>query len=206
MSGLVCDVEGFDVAIDSSPPSTRVFPRFEPRRPLQSSGLHAAVPDDKEDAVRIQIATAVIALTCSALPLAQSTASKASATEKQIEQMDRDYHAARLKNDVAAVNRFYAPDYYQVNSGGQAREVGNRDTGPVNTTPAGDKWEKFEIRNDRVRVYGDTAVSTYIRHVNARTKDGRARDFELLVSNVWVKRSARWMIVLSQATTVPERR
>ena len=149
--------------------------------------------------LRIFIAM-LIASVSSAVAFAQS--SSTSAIEKEIAEMDRQFHQARVKNDVAAVNRYFAPDYYAINTGGERREAGNKGTGPFNTTPNGDRWEKVEIRDQRVKVYGDSAVSTYLRHINVRNRDGSAREVQLVSTHVWAKRDGRWVIVLSQATDV----
>ena len=138
--------------------------------------------------------TALIAFLLAGLTEAQ-TPPRNEAVEKEIQQLDRDFNEARFRNDVPAVNGFLAPDYYQVNTGAQRTEAGNRGTGPFNTTPGGDRWKKIDIREQRVRVYGDTAVSTYLRHIEVEGGEG-----ELVLTNVWVRRNGMWQLVLSQAT------
>jgi ketosteroid isomerase-like protein len=138
--------------------------------------------------------TALIAFLLAAITEAQNPP-RNEAVEKEIQQLDRDFNEARFRNDVAAVNRFLAPDYYQINTGAQRIEAGNRGAGPFNTTPSGDRWKKVEIRDQRVRVYGDTAVSTYVRHIQVEGGEG-----DLVLTNVWVRRSGMWQLVLSQAT------
>ena len=150
---------------------------------------------------RILIATALISPPLLASP---QSGSRNEAVEKEIAQMDRDFHAARLKNDVAAVNRFLTSDYYQIFSGGHRIESGNRGKGPYNTTPNGDRYEKVDVKDQRVRVYGDTAVSTYSRHIDVRNQDGSARQVTLVSTHVWVRRDGRWQIVQSQATDVAQ--
>jgi uncharacterized protein (TIGR02246 family) len=146
------------------------------------------------------ITTVLIAVGISGLALGQSAQSQNATMEKQIAQMEREFHQARLKNDAAAVNRFFAPDYYAINTGGERREAGNKAAGPFNTTPNGDRWEKVDIADQRVRVYGDSAVSTYTRHIDVRNRDGSSRQVNLVGSHVWARRDGRWLIVLSQAT------
>jgi uncharacterized protein (TIGR02246 family) len=149
------------------------------------------------------VVAGVIALLIPALLGAQN-APRNEAVEKEIAQLDRDFHQARLRNDVAAVNRFFSSDYYQINTGGERIEAGNKGAGPFNTTPNGDRWEKVDISNQRVRVYlRHTAVSTYLRHINVRNGDGSSREVELVSSHVWVRRDNRWQLVLSQATALP---
>ena len=145
----------------------------------------------------------VVLLVAPALALAQAPP-RNQQVEQEIAKLDRDFHAARLKNDVAAVNRFLAPDYYQINTGGRGIESGNRGQGPFNTTPNGDRWEKVDVSDQRVRVYGDTAVSTYQRHVNVRNKDNSTREVNLVSTHVWVRRGTTWQLVQSQGTTLEQ--
>jgi ketosteroid isomerase-like protein len=146
---------------------------------------------------------AAVLLTIPAMAGAQAT-SRNEAAEKEVAQLERELHEARLRNDVAAVNGLLASDYYTINSGGDRIDVGNEGKGPFNTTPNGDRWEKMELRNQRVRVYGDTAVSTFLRTIDVRNQDGSARKVQLVGTNVWVRSEGHWRIVLLQVTPVLE--
>jgi ketosteroid isomerase-like protein len=148
----------------------------------------------------------LIAAVLLALPTiagAQAT-SRNEAAENAVAQLERELHQARLRNDIAAVNGFLAPDYYTINSGGERNEVGNQGKGPYNTTPNGDPWEKVELRDQRVRVYGDTALSTFMRIVDVRNEDGSVRKVQLVGTNVWVRMEGRWKVVLLQVTPVSD--
>jgi ketosteroid isomerase-like protein len=132
------------------------------------------------------------------------TTTRNEAAEKEVAQLERELHQARVRNDVAAVNGLLAPDFYTINSGGDRSEAGSERKGPYNTTPNGDRWEKVELTNQRVRVYGDTAVSTFLRTIDVRNQDGSARKVQLVGTHVWVRSEGRWRAVLSQVTPVLE--
>jgi len=55
----------------------------------------------------------------------------------------------------------------------------------------------------RVRVYGDTAISTYSRRFELVARSGAPASDELVSSHVWLKRDGRWQLVFSQTTRVP---
>jgi ketosteroid isomerase-like protein len=117
-------------------------------------------------------------------------------------QSDRDYEDARQRNDVAAVNALLAPEYYAITSGGERREPGNSGLEPFNASLDSDDRERSVISDHRIRVYGDTAVSTYNRHSVGRGLDGRTRSKDLVRTNVWVRHLRHWRLALSHATTV----
>jgi hypothetical protein len=144
---------------------------------------------------------AAVLLTVPTIAGAQ-TISRDEAAEKVVARLEHELHQARLQNDVAAVNGFLASDYYIINSGGDRAELGNQGKGPYNTTPNGDPWEKVELTNQRVRVYRDTAVSTFLRTIDVRNQDGSARKVQLVGTNVWVRSEGRWRVVLLQVTPV----
>ena len=118
---------------------------------------------------------------------------------REIEQLERAYNDARLANDIAALNRMTAPDYFAVSARGTTREVGNERTEPVNMTPSG-VMEKSELRSMRVKVYGDSAVSTYEQRLEARQKQGGSVEVKVVSTKVWVKRGGQWLIVLMHST------
>ena len=158
----------------------------------------------------MKLLIAAVLLTLPTIAAAQTVSGK-EAAEKEVAQLERELHQARLRNDVAAVNGFLASDYYTINSGGERLEAGNTRKGPYNTTPNGDLWEKVELTNEgltwdevRVRVYGDTAVSTFLRTIDVRNQDGSARKVQLVGTHVWVRSEGRWRAVLLQVTPMPE--
>jgi ketosteroid isomerase-like protein len=150
----------------------------------------------------MKLLIAAVLLTLPTIAAAQ-TVSRNEAAEKEVAQLERELHQARLRNDVAAVNGLLASDYYTINSGGERLEAGNTRKGPYNTTPNDDLWEKVELTDQRVRVYGDTAVSTFLRTIDVRNQDGSARKVQLVGTHVWVRSEGRWRAVLSQVTPMP---
>jgi len=125
------------------------------------------------------------------------------AAEGEIRAIERELNRARLENDVPGVQRLFAPELYTVTASGDVRDIGNRGTGPFNQTPNGDVWKKVDVGEPRVRVYGDTAISTYSRRFELVARSGAPASDELVSSHVWLKRDGRWQLVFSQTTRVP---
>jgi uncharacterized protein (TIGR02246 family) len=152
----------------------------------------------------MRVAAVVVAFTVSFSVVAaqqKSQPADAGGTEAEIVRLDRDYHEARSRNDAAAINRFLAPDYYTVNTNGERREAGNQSGGPV---VGGLPWTKVGVCEHRVRVYGDTALSTYRRQIVSQGPRGGTGHTDLIVTHACVKRDGRWWLALSQATEIAE--
>jgi ketosteroid isomerase-like protein len=138
----------------------------------------------------------VLALSVPGLVVAQN---RNQSVEREIEQAEYAYNNARLANDIAALNRMTATDFFDVSARGTSREIGNQRTQPVNMTPSG-VMEKSELRNMRVRVYGDSAISTYEQHVGVRRSDGSPVEVNVITTHVWVRGDGRWLLVLMHST------
>ena len=119
--------------------------------------------------------------------------------EQEIEKLEHAYNAGRLANDIAGLNAMTTADYFAIGARGTTREVGNERTEPVNMTPSG-RMEKSELRNMRIRVYGDSAVSTYEHYVGARQADGSNVDVKVVSTHVWVRQEGRWKLALMHST------
>ena len=62
-----------------------------------------------------------------------------------------------------------------------------------------DKYDKNDLK---VRVYGDTAVSSY-RMSAAATFEGIEIKRQLCITNVWMKRNENWQIVARHTASLP---
>jgi ketosteroid isomerase-like protein len=105
---------------------------------------------------------------------------------------------AIVANDAARIAGFMADDWVIVSETG----VGTREqflslvgSGAL-THSAMDR-----VSDARVRVYGDAAVVTS-RQTNTAHFEGRRFDADEWVTDVFVRRGARWVCVLSQITAV----
>ena len=124
------------------------------------------------------------------------------AVEREIASLEVELNRARVENDVAAVRRLFAAEFYSVGATGAINEIGNKGEGPFNQTPTGAVWKKVDHGEPRVRVYGDTAISTYARRLESVTRAGESIAEEFMSSHVWVKRDGRWQLIFAQTTRI----
>src|SRR5579862_4606877 len=61
--------------------------------------------------------------------------------------------------------------------------------------------ERFDKEDISARVFGDTAVTSYLLKATARTEAG-VFDQEFRVSNVWMKRQGPWQVVARHTATI----
>lgn len=63
------------------------------------------------------------------------------------------------------------------------------------------KIEKYDKEDINVRVFGDTAVTSY--RVDARAEhEGTLIDQQFRMTNVWLKREGRWQVVARHTATI----
>ena len=115
---------------------------------------------------------------------------------KAVAALDTEYQAAVKNNDVAVMDRILADDFILVTGRGQA----------FNKTELLDEarsksavYEHQEDTQQTVRVWGDTAVVTALLWVKG-TREGKAMDYKLWFSDVYVRGPGGWRYVFGQAS------
>jgi ketosteroid isomerase-like protein len=131
------------------------------------------------------------------LALGQGTKGGGSA-EKQIETLQAQLVQAQLKGDTSFFEKHYVDDSTIIHGIGKlltkAEEIANLKSGAL-------KYESYDVRDQRIRVYGDTAVV----NLEASAKEisfGKPFSGDFLVAWVWVKQQGGWKVVLKQITRV----
>lgn len=139
----------------------------------------------------------VVLLAIGAWPAAADTAAA------QVEKLEREWSAAFLRHDVAAIDRILADDFVGIDGrgfvSGKAEELDE-----ARPHPAGD----FEVLSEQlsevhVRVYGNMAIVNAINTESARFK-GEAFTPRYRRTTVWVKRGGRWQCVSFHASRILE--
>lgn len=113
-------------------------------------------------------------------------------------QIERDWDAAFLRNDVAVIENFLADEflvtYPDGSRGDKAKELSL--AAGFNQQIDSSSLDEFVIK-----VYGDTAVVWFSRHL-AGPSQGRRLEVTYRYVDVFVWRAGRWQCVASQSTKV----
>jgi uncharacterized protein (TIGR02246 family) len=141
------------------------------------------------------IAPVLVAVCLLVVPLAWSQAGNA---DQQIKKLTDQIIAAQLKADTNSYEKLLADDYTAIRGDGtlstKAQEIENFKSGAV-------KYETADVRNSKIRVYGDTAVVTSLLFFKGTTS-GKPFSGDVRSTRVWVKQKGNWKCVAFQVTRV----
>ncbi len=145
------------------------------------------------------IIAAVAVLAISAGTLAADKKQTASSNvEEQIKALQEQGRQAALKGDVGFLEKHLADDYTAINAAGMEADknqvIQNRKSGAL-------KYDSIEMRNQKVRVFGNTAIVDSDAQVKG-SMDGRPIEGEYMARFVWVKQGNEWKMVSFQTTPV----
>ena len=125
-------------------------------------------------------------------------------TEKELLAFHDQWAEARIKGDVAFLERFYAPEFYIQNMNGHVVQRKD-DIALFDRVRRGDKEtikpQYIKDEGMKVSVYGDTAFVTGVENLKG-THRGVYGEMALRFTNVFVRRDGRWQLVLSHSTRV----
>lgn len=122
------------------------------------------------------------------------------AAEAEVRQAIRDYDDALRRADVAAVERFWAPEYTFVNPRGERVTRAGRVANLREARTAFDSLAHAP-QEEQIHIYGDVAVHTMLLTLSGRY-GGQAEQGKFRALAVWVRRHGRWQQVASQLTPV----
>jgi ketosteroid isomerase-like protein len=117
--------------------------------------------------------------------------------DKAVAALDKEYQEAVKNNDVATMDRILADDFVLVTG------LGKTYTKADLLEEARSKrviYERQEDSNQKVRVWGDTAVVTALLWAKG-TEDGKPFDYKLWFSDIYLRTQNGWRYVLAQAST-----
>jgi ketosteroid isomerase-like protein len=122
--------------------------------------------------------------------------SAGSADERNtVADLDRLYQEAVKKNDVSTMDRILADDFVLVTGKGSVQTKADllKESGSGSFT-----YEHQEDSNQTVRVWGETAVVTALLWAKG-TENGKAFEYKVWFSDVYVKTASGWRYVFGQA-------
>lgn len=153
--------------------------------------------------------TIILAFTICSLALGQSSSNSKDngKVERELMQLERDWSAAYIKHDTAAIDRILADDYVGTDGRGvmtdKAQEIVDA-RGPKQGDPEPDFLILEDTVTDmRVRRYGTVGVVTgrSIEKVKVR---GNETTIQYRRTTVWVKRQGRWQCVSFHGSRILE--
>jgi ketosteroid isomerase-like protein len=117
--------------------------------------------------------------------------------EKAVAVLDTEYQTAVKNNDVATMDRILIDDFVLVTGLGKTYTKADllEEARSKRVT-----YERQEDTNQKVRVWGDTAVVTALLWAKG-TEDGKPFDYKLWFSDTYVRTPNGWRYVFAQAST-----
>ena len=127
---------------------------------------------------------------------ASKSFASASDDEKIVAALDTQYQAAVKNNDAATMDRILADDFVLVTGRGKTQSKADllkeaRSKAIV--------YEHQEDSNQKVRVWGDTAVVTALLWAKG-TEEGKPFEYKLWFSDIYVRTATGWRYLFAQAS------
>ncbi len=128
----------------------------------------------------------------------QTSQSSGGTVEEEMKALQGQLRQATLKGDTSFFEEYWADDYVAIHGDGKlstkAQEIENFKSGAI-------KYESIEVREAKIRTYGDTVVAIWLGSVKA-TINGKPYSGDFRNTRVWVKQNGNWRIVVFQTTRV----
>lgn len=118
--------------------------------------------------------------------------------EQQVKTLQEQGRQAALKGDTSFLEKYLADDYVGIGGNGQFRTKAEA----IESYKSGAlKYEAIDVRNQKIRTYGDTAIVNSEASVRL-TLDGKPISGDYRTTFVYVKRQGNWKQVAFQSTPV----
>ena len=120
------------------------------------------------------------------------------AEEQELIQLERAWDAAFVAKDMRFIERVLAEEFVATYGDGTR---GDKAAEMAQTVDFDQRVDSSVLDSFRVRIYGDTAVVWFSRHMTG-PKSGKIVAVTYRFVDVFVKRGGRWQCVSSQSTKV----
>jgi len=118
--------------------------------------------------------------------------------ERELIQLERAWDAAFVAKDMRFIERVLAEEFVATYGDGTR---GDKAAEMAQTVDFDQRVDSSVLDSFRVRIYGDTAVVWFSRHMTG-PKSGKIVAVTYRFVDVFVKRGGRWQCVSSQSTKV----
>jgi ketosteroid isomerase-like protein len=116
--------------------------------------------------------------------------------EQELVRLERDWDAAFVAKDVRFIERVLADEFVATYGDGTR---GDKAAEMAQTLDFDQRVDSSVLDGFRVRIYGETAVVWFSRHMTG-PKSGKIISVTYRFVDVFVKRAGRWQCVSSQST------
>lgn len=142
----------------------------------------------------------VVVVVAVVVAIPHSAAAQQGKTEQELMQIERDWCAANVKADKAAVGRIVSDDLTAISSVGKiqtkAEMIADLKPGALTSCQA-DMM--------KVRVYGDTAIVTGRNTVSGvDDKKVAFSNRQVMWTDTFMKRDGKWLCIATQSSRVPQ--
>ena len=127
---------------------------------------------------------------------------------QEIERLEEQARQAALKGDASFMEKYAALDYVAIMANGRshnkAEEIQSRQSGGLT-------YQTIEVRELKIRIYGDTAVCNSLASVKLTVQEKGYKTYynkeysgDYRFTRVWVKQGGDWKLVSFQSTRASE--
>ncbi|MBI1787546.1 MAG: nuclear transport factor 2 family protein [Acidobacteria bacterium] len=117
----------------------------------------------------------------------------------QVRQSEKDWAAATMRGDIAALEKLLSDDLTYTHSSGRletkAQFIAAVKSGSI-------QYQGVDYDQITVRLYGDTAIAASAPKMKVASQ-GQTNSFQARFLRVWAKKQGRWQLVAHQSTRLP---
>jgi ketosteroid isomerase-like protein len=121
-------------------------------------------------------------------------------SEQELRKVEREWDAAIVSRDVAALDRILSEDFRYIDSAGDVHSKNDIVQGVKSSEAV---IEPFETEDVQVRIYGDTAVLTG-RFMQKASYQGKTYSGQFRYTDIYVRQGGLWRAVSAHASRIPD--
>jgi len=137
--------------------------------------------------------------------LLTKTHAGAATPEQEVRDLEQRANAAYEANDLPKYFSFYADDFTQYLPEGRS-DLGAYKKGWTGYIAEGNRVRKVALSDMHLQIgpSGDSAVASYLIHVQTKLKDGKITEEDNQESDVLFKRNGQWKVVFLHYSAAPK--
>jgi uncharacterized protein (TIGR02246 family) len=150
--------------------------------------------------MRRMVAAAVFIACITSLTFAQGgmSTSDTAGAEQRVKELEQQIRTQVVKGDTSGLQQYMTEDSVVIGADGTMTD---KNESIQNIKSGNIKYESINVKEERVRTYGNTAIFNGLATVKL-TVGGQDQSGDYRVTIVWVKQSGQWRRASFQATRV----